>query len=112
MDRLDRNVAKSHTPNGANPNIRRLKLSFMGEVQGVGFRWTAQRVARDVGTTGWVKNEYDGSVSMELQGTDAQIAAFFGGFNHAYSRWPIDYVIVDKDEIDVVKGENEFRVRF
>ena len=58
--------------------VRRLSLRFVGEVQGVGFRWTSQRLANQIGLTGWVRNEWDGSVSMELQGTSAQIASFFG----------------------------------
>ena len=39
----------------------------------MGFRWRARYAASAVGATGWVCNEFDGSVSMELQGTPAQI---------------------------------------
>ena len=51
----------------------RKRIRFFGWVQGVGFRWRACRAAEAYGATGWVRNEYDGSVSMELQGTEAQI---------------------------------------
>lgn len=54
--------------------IIRKRLQFTGLVQGVGFRWHARRAAEACGVTGWVRNEPDGSVSMELQGSEAQIA--------------------------------------
>ena len=40
-----------------------------GRVQGVGFRYFVQQNARELRVTGWVKNMDDGSVTMELQGT-------------------------------------------
>lgn len=91
---------------------RRLGLVFRGEVQGVGFRWTSQHVASETGCTGWVKNEDDGSVSMELQGTDDAIAEFFGQFSNAYARYPIDYRIDSRAELTPVPGESGFRVRY
>ena len=52
--------------------IRR-RLVFTGDVQGVGFRWRARHAAQAVGATGWVRNERDGSVTMELQGSEEQL---------------------------------------
>ena len=54
-------------------NVIRRHIVFRGWVQGVGFRWRASHAAGMVGATGWVKNEYDGSVTMEIQGTEEQI---------------------------------------
>ena len=51
----------------------RRRMVFFGDVQGVGFRWRARHAAAAVGATGWVRNERDGSVTMELQGSEAQI---------------------------------------
>jgi acylphosphatase len=51
----------------------RRSIRFHGHVQGVGFRYQAQNAARQLGLTGWVRNEFDGSVSMELQGTEARL---------------------------------------
>ena len=53
--------------------IVRKALRFTGYVQGVGFRWRARQAAYTLGVTGWVRNDYDGAVSMELQGTEEQI---------------------------------------
>jgi acylphosphatase len=43
-------------------------LNFRGEVQGVGFRVIAARLARGFPVTGWVRNDGDGSVTLEVQG--------------------------------------------
>ena len=47
--------------------IRR-HISFTGWVQGVGVRYRARHAASLYGCTGWVRNELDGSVTMEIQG--------------------------------------------
>ena len=54
--------------------IRR-RYVFSGSVQGVGFRWRARHAAALYGVTGWVRNELSGTVTMELQGGAAAIAA-------------------------------------
>ena len=51
----------------------RKRIVFTGSVQGVGFRYRACHAAELYGCTGWVRNEYDGSVLMEIQGTEEQI---------------------------------------
>ena len=51
----------------------RKHIRFWGRVQGVGFRYRAYHAANAVGATGWVRNEYDGSVTMEIQGTEELI---------------------------------------
>lgn len=53
--------------------LTRRHLIISGLVQGVGFRWRAKQAANAAGCTGWVRNDYSGTVSMELQGTQAQI---------------------------------------
>ncbi len=44
-----------------------------GRVQGVGFRMFVQQNAMELGITGWVKNMSDGTVTMELQGSQAAV---------------------------------------
>jgi acylphosphatase len=102
-------MTQDHT---SDKDMRRLSLRFEGEVQGVGFRWTSRRIAQEIGLTGWVRNEWDGSVSMELQGTSDQIARFFGRLARAWSYYQPDYVIDQKEEIPVVDHDNTFQVRF
>ncbi len=46
----------------------RANVFFSGTVQGVGFRFTTQRLARELKIHGWVKNLPDGRVEMMAEG--------------------------------------------
>ena len=54
-------------------NMLRKHIIFYGWVQGVGFRYRARHAAEMYGCTGWGRNEWDGSVTMEIQGTEEAI---------------------------------------
>ncbi|MDD7282076.1 acylphosphatase [Floccifex sp.] len=56
-----------------NPNDKRYRYHFYGQVQGVGFRFVASQTAMQYQLTGWVRNESDGSVTMEIQGNPMDI---------------------------------------
>ena len=82
--------------------LLRKALRFTGDVQGVGFRWRAEHAAN-----GWVRNNADGSVSMALQGTEAQI----DGVILAVERGT--YVRIENlwaKTVPVVEGEHGFTV--
>ena len=51
----------------------RKHIFFYGRVQGVGFRYYAVQKANQLGLTGWVKNLYDDSVEMEVEGQEELI---------------------------------------
>ena len=51
-----------------NCQKNRYHILFYGQVQGVGFRYRAYHAATALGLTGWVKNLWDESVEMEIQG--------------------------------------------
>ena len=46
-------------------------------VQGVGFRYRARYAAESLGLTGWVCNEADGTVTLEVQGRPEQMETLF-----------------------------------
>lgn len=54
--------------------VIRRHYTFYGQVQGVGFRFRARHAAQSLRVSGWVKNEWDGSVEMELQGRPEELA--------------------------------------
>ena len=51
-------------------SLKQVQLTVRGRVQGVFFRASAQREARRMGLTGWVKNRPDGSVEMLAEGEE------------------------------------------
>ena len=56
----------------------RVTARITGMVQGVKYRATAQREARRRGLTGWVRNEPDGTVLIDVEGDPAAVNAFLG----------------------------------
>ena len=92
-------------------NAKRLRVRFVGRVQGVGFRWTALMVARELSLTGWVRNEPDGSVSAEIQGDPSHVGAFFSHMLEEMSGRRASFVVDEREDIPVVWGERDFEVR-
>lgn len=83
----------------------RKRIIFYGSVQGVGFRYRARHAAERFGCTGFAKNEWDGTVSMEIQGQEENIdqvilAVEKGTF--------IRIENMDVKTIDVVEDERRF----
>ena len=82
-------------------------MRFHGRVQGVGFRYTAKYLAQSFRLTGWVKNEYDGTVLMEIQGREMLIHELMKGLNRS-NFIQIDWI--DTEDIPV-EQESSFYVR-
>lgn len=49
------------------------RVIYRGRVQGVGFRYTAHRIAQGYAVTGYVKNLRDGSVELVAEGAATEI---------------------------------------
>ncbi|MBQ9515430.1 MAG: acylphosphatase [Ruminococcus sp.] len=89
--------------------IVRKYIRFYGWVQAVGFRWRAQTAAEHYGATGWVRNEYDNSVSMEIQGTEKQIDDVIAAIERG--TW-ICIENMEVKEMKVEPDERGFRVKY
>ena len=87
----------------------RKHLVFHGRVQGVGFRWMAKRAAEIYECTGWCRNEYNGTVTMELQGEEEDIDRIIQEIRAGR------YVYIagiDERQIPLKNAERGFMVRF
>ena len=60
-------------------------INFNGTVQGVGFRYTACRIATRYDVSGYVRNLPDGRVECVVEGEDSEIDAFIGDLAQAMS---------------------------
>jgi acylphosphatase len=52
--------------------MQRETVLFSGRVQGVGFRYTVNNLARQFAVTGYVRNLDDGRVELVMEGTDQE----------------------------------------
>jgi acylphosphatase len=85
----------------------RLRTTYTGHVQGVGFRATTASIAQHFPVTGFVQNQADGSVLCEAQGAAADLAAF-----HAAIRQRLAHRITRETttRIPSTPGEPDFSI--
>ena len=87
--------------------MKRLIIKVSGKVQGVFYRATANGIANQMGLTGLVRNEPDGSVYLEAQGEEKAVDAFVEFCKKGPPRARVDSVRI---EAAVLKEEDSFRV--
>lgn len=88
--------------------VIRKKIRVHGAVQGVGFRYRTEHAANALGVTGWVRNNPDGTVSLEMQGTESQIDQVLAAVQRG------TWVCIEKMEassLPVEEHEHDFVVR-
>ena len=56
-----------------------LRVFYEGNVQGVGFRWSVQHIAKGFDVTGWVRNLSNGRVELQVSGEEDEVRAFLEG---------------------------------
>ncbi|WP_080146817.1 acylphosphatase [Marinilactibacillus piezotolerans] len=87
--------------NERNPHTDQDKISAQvyGHVQGVGFRMSTKQAADEIGVTGIVRNESDGSVYAEAVGSSEQIDQFIEVLRKGPSpAASVDKVVIKFDE--------------
>ncbi len=90
-------------------HIVRCRYFFYGEVQGVGFRYRAKYAAELLDLTGWVENQWDGSVIAEVQGPKEMVLRWIPTIT-AGSHW-IHIERMEHRELPLRPDESGFRVR-
>lgn len=77
------------------------RILIRGRVQNVGFRYFAFKTARMLNLSGLVKNERDGSVSIEVEGDEADMQTFIKAIEKGPS-----WARVDQIDVSVLPLQN------
>ena len=88
----------------------RVHLTITGKVQGVFFRDHTQRKAEELGVTGWVANNADGSVSVVAEGSENKINDFVDWCGSGPSTAEVEKVEVEK--LGYMREFSEFNIRY
>lgn len=83
-------------------------INISGIVQGVGFRYFVYYTARNYNLTGWVRNCYDGSVEIQVQGSEDNISAFIERLKTGNGYSYVENITSEK--IEIKKHERSFQV--
>ena len=80
------------------------KYYISGTVQGVGYRYFAQKVARDLGLPGWAKNLDDGRVEVFALGTARQLDDFEGELRVGPPQAEVRRVEIQDAPAEILRG--------
>ncbi|HTY12602.1 MAG TPA: acylphosphatase [Candidatus Omnitrophota bacterium] len=89
--------------------VKRAEVEYSGAVQRVGFRFTAERLARRAGLSGYVKNLYNGGVELAAEGEEAVVRAFLDDIDGEMGRY-IDGRSVEW--LEPKEGPGRFEIKF
>lgn len=89
----------------------RVRYHFIGHVQHRGFRFACVSCAEREHMTGWVRNERNGTVTAEVQGSAEAQLAFVRRLSALVPGFGNDWSVGRERRIDVVADEKHFHVR-
>ncbi len=88
---------------------KRIHVIYSGTVHGIGFRFTAERIAVSLNLTGWVRNVPDGTVEVVAEGEEKDIVSFIDKVKMVMEH----YIRGTKVNWQEYTGEfNSFNIRF
>ncbi len=79
---------------------QRQEVHFRGRVQGVGFRWTVQRIASHFEVVGYVKNLADGRVQLVAEGGGDELTLFVRSIESEMNRHIAEISVMKTAAID------------
>ncbi len=84
-------------------------VHYSGRVQGVGFRYTARRLAEQFDLSGYVQNLPDGRVRLEVEGEPGEIERYL----HQLGQQMAGYIQEQKVDVQPPQGDYDgFQIRF
>jgi len=84
------------------------RVTVAGRVQGVGFRFFAERAARELGVTGWVRNLPDGKVESLAEGEEDAVARYLERLREGPRLGRVTEVLI---EDVIIGGFDSFEIR-
>lgn len=84
--------------------MRSVRFRAAGRVQGVSFRAFTLRTAERLGLAGWVRNEPDGSVTGQAEGSDEAIAALLEALRRGPPAARVDALAVEEAPTTGARG--------
>ena len=84
-------------------------IYYSGRVQGVGFRFTAQDLANDLGIRGWVKNLRDDRVEIIAEAEETVLKDFLAKIKQNFSHYIQD---IDIEWQPATGRFKDFQIRF
>ncbi len=88
---------------------KQIRVYYTGRVQGVGFRFTAEDIARDLGVLGWVKNLPNGKVEVVAEAEEEVLGDFLARISQYLSRYIYD---LDVDWLAATGEIKDFTIKF
>ena len=89
--------------------MKNYTVTFLGPVQGVGFRYTVRALANRFDVTGYVKNMTDGSVELVVEAKKSEFELFLQAINKSLVHY-IRYKKIEKYDADNLY--TNFEIRF
>jgi len=86
-----------------------IHVFFSGRVQGVGFRFSTQDLANDLGVAGWVKNLDDGRVELFAEAEKSVLEDFLSRIKQHFRSYIQD---VDIQYLEPTGEFRDFEIRF
>ena len=81
-------------------SICHIQIRVSGYVQGVNYRFSARRMAEEFHVNGFARNESDGSVYLEAEGTLEQLDKFIAWCKIGPPRASVDKVVVGNADVE------------
>ncbi len=80
-------------------------VTVSGRVQGVGFRYTTQQIAEEYNLTGWVQNQPDGTVELEVEGNKSSIDKFLKALENGFNQ----FIRIDNMNVETLQKKKDYK---
>ncbi|MBI3588863.1 MAG: acylphosphatase [Candidatus Liptonbacteria bacterium] len=79
--------------------MKHFKIIILGHVHGVGFRYSTKREADKLNLKGFVKNNSDGTVQIEVEGVEKNLEQFIAWCKKGPNSAVVKHIKVTEDRL-------------